>query len=82
MPSGRLKPAIRNYSACSERLAFAFSGNMDDGQSSGSVLGLARLAHVALRVKLQAKLVDEIELGFEEVDVAFFVGHQFLEQVA
>src|SRR4051812_18184309 len=48
----------------------------------GSILGLARLAHVALRIELQAKLIDQIELGLEEIDVAFLVCHQCLEQVA
>src|SRR5204862_8237689 len=46
------------------------------------VLGFARLAHVGLGVKLQAKLIDEIELRLKEIDMAFLVTHQLLEQVA
>src|SRR4051812_39218216 len=47
-----------------------------------SVAFLTGLAHVSLRVELNAELVDQIELGLEEVDVALLVGHQRLEQVA
>src|ERR1044071_6606579 len=41
-----------------------------------------QFADVILRVKLEAELGDEIELGLEEVDVALLVRHQFLEQIA
>src|SRR5690349_12307357 len=43
---------------------------------------LLGLAHVLLRVKLHAELVDEIQLRLEEVDVTSLVAHQFLERVA
>ena len=43
---------------------------------------LFELADVMLRIKLDAKLGDEIELLLEEIDVLFLVVHQLLEQVA
>src|SRR5260370_36017968 len=50
--------------------------------SALSVVALAHLADMILRVELKAELVDEIELRFEEIDVVFLVRHQLLEQVA
>jgi hypothetical protein len=41
-----------------------------------------KLADVMLGVKFEAKLGDQVELGFEKVDMFFLVVHQFLEQVA
>jgi hypothetical protein len=35
-----------------------------------------------LRVKLEAELVHEIELGFEIIDMLFFIMHEFFEQIA
>ena len=43
--------------------------------SALSVVALAHLADMILRVELKAELVDEIELRFEEIDVAFLVRH-------
>src|SRR6185312_15445104 len=43
---------------------------------------LVELADVMLGIELKAELGDEIELGFEEVDVVFFVLHQRLKQIA
>ena len=37
---------------------------------------------MTLGVKFEAELADQVELGFEEIDMAFLVGHQLLEQVA
>ena len=34
-----------------------------------------------LAVKLEADASDALELGFEEVDVSFFVGHEVLEEI-
>src|SRR5262249_31366623 len=41
-----------------------------------------QLTDVMLSVELEAELGDEIELGFEEIDVALLVRHERLEQVA
>src|SRR6516165_11345902 len=41
-----------------------------------------KLADVLLRVELEADAADQVELGFEEVDVMFLIAHQLLEQVA
>ena len=50
--------------------------------SALSVVALAHLADMILRVELKAEPADEIELRFEEIDVVFLVRHQLLEQVA
>ncbi len=43
---------------------------------------LFQLAHLALQVILDADLVDQVELCFQEVDVLFCVVKNALEQVA
>ena len=43
---------------------------------------LTRLAHVMLGVEREAKLVYEIKLGFEEVDMLLLLMQQLLEQIA
>src|SRR6516165_9665596 len=48
--------------------------------SSDSILAL-EFADVLLGVELKADALDQIELGFEEVDVLLLVLHQVLEQV-
>jgi hypothetical protein len=59
--------------------------NCDDakpaiGGSSRSVfLVLVEFADVMLGVELEPELGDQVELGFEEIDVLFLVVHQFLE---
>ena len=40
------------------------------------------LADMVLGVELKAKLGDEVELRFEEIDVVFFVRHKLFEQIA
>jgi hypothetical protein len=40
------------------------------------------VADMLLRVEFKADTVDEVELGFEEIDVMLLVLHQLLEQVA
>ena len=35
-----------------------------------------------LRVELEADPVDQVKLGFEEIDVVLFILHQILEQIA
>ena len=35
-----------------------------------------------LGVELKADAADQVELGFEEIDMMFLVLHQLLEQVA
>src|SRR5512132_2221636 len=73
MQAGGMNPACRSLNVLShpsfegETSIFAF---------------LAHFADVMLRVKLEAKLADEIDLGFEEIDVVFFIRHQLLEQIA
>lgn len=42
----------------------------------------AQLAHLALQVVLQANLANQLNLGFQEVDVLFGVIEDFLQQVA
>lgn len=42
---------------------------------------VSHLADVFLRVEFEADLLHDIELGFEEVDMAFLVLHQILEQL-
>ena len=49
--------------------------------TTGLVIAL-EAADVFLSVKLDANSFDQIELGFEEIDVVFLVRHQLLEQVA
>ena len=44
--------------------------------SALSVVTLAHLADMILRVELKAELADEIELLFEEIAVVFLVRHQ------
>jgi len=39
------------------------------------------LAHVFLGIELQSELLDQIELGFEKVDIAFLVLYQLLEEI-
>ena len=39
-------------------------------------------ADMLLRIELEPDALDQIKLGFEEVDVMFLVLHQLLEQVA
>ena len=43
---------------------------------------LAYLANMVLGVKLKAKLGNEVELGFEEIDVVLLIRHQQFEQIA
>ena len=43
---------------------------------------LVKLADMVLRIKLKPELGDQIELGFEEVDVFFLIMHEFLEHIA
>src|SRR5438132_10079009 len=45
-------------------------------------LGVFGLTDVALRIKLDAELLHQMKLRFEEVDVILLVLHQLLEQVA
>ncbi len=42
---------------------------------------LFQIADMLLRVELLAKLLNERELRFEEVDVFFLVGRQFFEEI-
>jgi hypothetical protein len=37
---------------------------------------------MALGIRLKANALDQVKLGFEEVDVVLFVLHQALEQIA
>jgi hypothetical protein len=43
---------------------------------------LTHLANMVLGIKLKAKLGNEVELGFEEIDVVLLVRHQQFEQIA
>ncbi len=43
---------------------------------------ILELADVMLRVEFDAELLHEVELRLKEVDVAFFVLHQVLEEIA
>ena len=42
----------------------------------------AGVAHLGLQVVLQAHLADQIDLGFQEIDVLFGVIQDLLQQVA
>ena len=46
-------------------------GVCDSGPAQSFFAILAHLADLVLGVKLKAKLGDEVELGFEEIDVVF-----------
>src|SRR5215207_6899202 len=59
---------------------FSASGRGKKAQRAS--LLVVEFANVMLGVKLDPQLGDQIELGFEEVDVVFLVLHQLLEQVA
>jgi hypothetical protein len=52
------------------------------GPTQSAFAVLAHLADMVLGVKFKAKLGDEVELGFEEIDVVLLVRHQLFEQVA
>ena len=45
-------------------------------------VALLHIAHLRLQVVLQAHLADQIDLGFEEVDVLLGVVQDLLQQVA
>src|SRR2546429_383514 len=47
-----------------------------------SSLALVDLANMMLGVELKAKLGDEVDLGFKEVDMMFLVVHQLLKEAA
>ena len=55
--------------------------DLDSFPRSRSVLAL-ELAHMLLGVELEPDALDQVELGFEEIDVMLLVLHQLLEQVA
>src|SRR5882724_8711951 len=59
----------------------AFAGTTAESIAWLSVLALER-ADVLLGVEFEPDALDEVELGFEEVDVVLLVLHQILEQVA
>src|SRR5690606_9178769 len=48
---------------------------------TGSERSVVEAADMALRVQFDADLADQIDLGFEEIDVTFLVLHQILEQI-
>jgi hypothetical protein len=50
--------------------------------SRSSSVAALEAADVLLRIELEPDAPDQIELGFEEVDVMFLVLHQLFEQVA
>lgn len=52
------------------------------GAERAPVWNSADLAHLRLQIVLQPDLVDQVDLGFEEVDVLFRVVQNFLQQVA
>ena len=49
---------------------------------TGSCLDSPSAFHLALQIVLQAHLVDEFDLGFEEIDVLLGVVQDFLQQIA
>ena len=49
------------------------NGTLGRDQTPESVLVLVELADVVLGVELDAEFGDQIELGFEEIDVLFLV---------
>jgi len=49
---------------------------------SANVSVVIHFADVLLRVEFDADLLDEVDLGFEEVDMALLVLHQAFEDVA
>lgn len=51
-------------------------GSMEEG-----LVIVVEAADMLLGVELDADLLDEIDLGFEEVDMAFLIRHQLFEQV-
>src|SRR5436190_23845021 len=51
------------------------------GEGKRSVAAL-QPADMLLRVELEPDALDQVQLGFEEVDVMFLVLHQLFEQVA
>jgi hypothetical protein len=47
-----------------------------------SMIVVVQFPDVVLGVQFKSQLGDKLELRLEEIDVIFFVVHQFLEQVA
>src|SRR5437899_2266741 len=47
-----------------------------------SSLALVERANMMLGVELKAKLGDEVDLGFKEIDMMFLVVHQLLKEAA
>src|SRR3990170_6245223 len=52
------------------------------GRASRRSVAVVELADMMLGIELEAEPADEIELGFEEVDMTLLVAHQLLEQIA
>src|SRR5262249_10905402 len=51
--------------------------------AAGSIcVALVHLANVMLRIEFKPELGDEIELGFEKVDVMLLIRHELLEEIA
>src|SRR5918997_5772386 len=76
MPAALEDPSRRRYAAPQDE-------GTAEPASLGSRMSVAFVepADMLLGVELDADLLDEVDLGFEEVDMAFLVGHQLLEQV-
>src|SRR5947209_8235812 len=69
-------PCVSNHEAVNAWLKFDPTGKR------ASLMLALEPADVLLGVKLQPDPPDQVELGFEEVDVVFLVLHQAFEQVA
>ena len=75
-------PRRERAAANSRALNHSDGRKMRSAEAPGKRCLIVKLADVILRVELDAELIHEVELRFEEVDVSFLVVHQLLEHIA